>query len=151
MVVVVLRNTHLAVAKTVYNDDRAMSTAIKKDPAKWKGIVASVKAGTKGGDPGEWSARKAQLATQKYKASGGTYQGPKKADNSLSKWSDQKWRTSDNTPSEGKKRYLPDKAWSGLSSGEKAATNKAKASGNKAGKQFVAQPKAIAQKTAKYR
>jgi len=128
-----------------------MASAEKTDPGKWKRVVASVKAGTKGGDPGEWSARKAQLATQKYKASGGGYVGPKSSDNSLSKWSDQKWRTSDNKPSEGKKRYLPDKAWGGLSAGEKAATNKAKAAGNKAGKQFVAQPKSIAQKTSRYR
>lgn len=128
-----------------------MSTAVKKNPAKWKAIVASVKASSKGGDPGEWSARKAQLATQKYKAAGGGYVGPKKADNSLSKWTDQKWRTSDNTPSEGKKRYLPDKAWSALSPGEKAATNRAKAAGNAAGKQFVKQPKTIAAKAAKYR
>lgn len=128
-----------------------MSSAVKRDPAKWKAIVASVKAGTKGGDPGEWSARKAQLATQKYKASGGGYIGPKKADNSLSKWTDQKWRTSDNTPSEGKKRYLPDKAWSSLSSAEKAATNRAKAAGNAKGKQFVPQPSKIAAKTARHR
>lgn len=128
-----------------------MSTAVKKNPAKWKAIVASVKASTKGGDPGEWSARKAQLATQKYKASGGGYEGPKKTDNSLSKWTDQKWRTSDNKPSEGKKRYLPDKAWDALSSGEKAATNKAKAAGNAAGKQFVAQPKKVAAKAARFR
>ena len=128
-----------------------MSSAVKKDPAKWKRIVASVKAGTKGGDPGEWSARKAQLATQQYKKSGGGYVGPKSSDNSLSKWSDQKWKTSDGSPSEGKKRYLPEKAWSALSSGEKAATNKAKAAGNKAGKQFVAQPKSIARKTSGYR
>lgn len=128
-----------------------MSTAVKKNPAKWKAIVASVKASTKGGDPGEWSARKAQLATQKYKASGGGYEGPKKADNSLSTWTDQKWRTSDNKPSEGKKRYLPDKAWDALSSGEKAATNKAKAAGNAAGKQFVAQPKKVAAKAARFR
>jgi hypothetical protein len=128
-----------------------MASAEKTDPGKWKRVVASVKAGTKGGDPGEWSARKAQLATAKYKASGGGYVGPKSSDNSLSKWTDQKWRTSDNKPSEGKKRYLPDKAWSGLSAGEKAATNKAKAAGNKAGKQFVAQPKSIAQKTSRYR
>jgi hypothetical protein len=128
-----------------------MASAVKKDPAKWKRVVASVKAGTKGGDPGEWSARKAQLATKQYKASGGGYVGPKSSDNSLSKWSDQKWKTSDGTPSEGKKRYLPEKAWSSLSSGEKAATNKAKAAGNAAGKQFVAQPKKIAAKTARYR
>lgn len=128
-----------------------MSTAVKKNPAKWKAIVASVKAGSKGGDAGEWSARKAQLAVQKYKASGGGYEGPKKADNSLSKWSDQKWRTSDGKPSEGKKRYLPDKAWASLSKSETVATNKAKAAGNAAGKQFVAQPKKVAAKTARYR
>jgi hypothetical protein len=70
---------------------------------------------------------------------------------SLVEWTKQKWRTSDGKPSEGKKRYLPDKAWSALSASEKAATNAAKASGNKSGKQFVRQPKSIAQKVAKYR
>ena len=59
----------------------------RRDEAKWKRIVASVKAGSKGGRPGQWSARKAQLATQRYKKSGGTYSGPKtKAQKSLSKW-----------------------------------------------------------------
>lgn len=128
-----------------------MSSAKKTNPGLWDRIVASTKAGTKGGDPGEWSARKAQLATQKYKAAGGGYKGPKPADNSLSKWTDQKWRTSDNTPSEGKKRYLPDAAWKNLTPAEKAATNEAKAKGNAAGKQFVAQPEKVAKKTAKYR
>jgi hypothetical protein len=88
-----------------------MSSAEKTNPSKWKAIVSKVKAGTKGGDPGEWSARKAQLATQEYKKSGGGYKGPKSSDNSLAKWTDQKWRTSDGTPSKGTKRYLPDKAW----------------------------------------
>lgn len=128
-----------------------MSSAEKTNPSKWKAIVSKVKAGTKGGDPGEWSARKAQLATQEYKKSGGGYKGPKSSDNSLAKWTDQKWRTSDGTPSKGTKRYLPDKAWGSLSAGEKAATNRAKAAGNKAGKQFVAQPKSIAKKTSRYR
>lgn len=128
-----------------------MSTAKKTNPGKWKAIVASVKAGSKGGDPGEWSARKAQLATQRYKKSGGGYVGPKSSDNSLKKWGDQKWRTSDGTPSKGKKRYLPDAAWKSLSSGEKAATNKAKAQGNAKGKQFVAQPKSIAKKVVPFR
>ena len=128
-----------------------MSTAKKTNPSLWSKVVSDVKSSSKGGDSGEWSARKAQLAVQKYKASGGGYEGPKKANNSLAKWTDQKWRTSDSTPSEGKKRYLPDKAWSTLSPGEKAATNKAKAEGNKTGKQFVAQPKSIAKKVAKFR
>ena len=69
---------------------------------------------------------------------------------SLKDWSDQKWRTSDGSPSKGKKRYLPDAAWGALSPGEKAATNRAKAKGNAKGKQFVAQPKSIAKKTSNY-
>lgn len=75
----------------------------------------------------------------------------KKSQQSLKNWSEQKWRTSDGKPSKGKKRYLPDAAWSALSSAEKAATNRAKAKGNKSGKQFVKQPKKIAEKTKRYR
>ena len=74
-----------------------------------------------------------------------------KSQKSLKDWTKQKWKTSDGKPSKGKKRYLPEKAWAALSSAEKAATNKAKAAGNKKGKQFVKQPKSIAKKTSKYR
>jgi hypothetical protein len=74
-----------------------------------------------------------------------------KSQQSLKKWTAQKWKTSDGKPSKGKKRYLPSAAWSALSPAEKAATNKAKAKGNAKGKQFVKQPKAIAKKTAGYR
>jgi hypothetical protein len=128
-----------------------MSSAKKSNPGKWKRIVAAVKAGSKGGRPGQWSARKAQLATKRYKKSGGGYSGAKKSSNSLSKWSKQKWRTSDGKPSKGKKRYLPDAAWKALSPAEKRATNRAKAKGNKKGKQFVKQPKRIAKKVRRYR
>ena len=75
----------------------------------------------------------------------------KKSQRSLKDWGKQKWRTSDGKPSKGKKRYLPDKAWKALSPAEKRATNRAKAAGNKKGKQFVKQPKKIAKKTARYR
>ena len=70
---------------------------------------------------------------------------------SLKDWTDQKWRTSSGKPSKGRLRYLPDAAWDVLSPAEKAATNRAKASGNKVGKQFVKQPKKIAKKTSRYR
>ena len=70
---------------------------------------------------------------------------------SLKEWTAQKWTTSDGKPSKGKKRYLPEAAWSALSPGEKAATNRAKSKGNKQGKQFVKQPSTIAKKTARYR
>ena len=74
-----------------------------------------------------------------------------KSQKSLKDWTAQKWKTSNGKPSKGKKRYLPEAAWSALTPAEKAATNKAKASGNKKGKQFVKQPKSIAKKTSKYR
>ena len=70
---------------------------------------------------------------------------------SLKDWTAQKWTTSSGKPSKGKLRYLPEAAWKALSPAEKAATNRAKAHGNKAGKQFVAQPKKIAKKTASFR
>ena len=74
-----------------------------------------------------------------------------KSQQSLKKWTAEKWKTSDGKPSKGKKRYLPEKAWSALSPAEKTATNKAKAAGSARGKQFVKQPKSIAKKTSKYR
>lgn len=74
-----------------------------------------------------------------------------KPQQSLKNWSAQKWKTSDGKPSKGKKRYLPEAAWNALSPAEKAATNRAKAKGNAAGKQFVKQPKNIAKKVKGYR
>jgi len=50
-----------------------MSSAVKSDPGKWKRIVASVKASSKGGKPGQWSARKAQMLAMQYKKAGGGY------------------------------------------------------------------------------
>jgi hypothetical protein len=129
----------------------------RSDEPKWKRIVASVKAGTKGGDAGQWSARKAQLATQRYKKSGGSYSGPKtEAQKSLSKWTKEDWGTKSGKPStQGSKatgeRYLPKQARQALTSSEYAATTKAKREGTKAGKQFVKQPKTIAKKTARFR
>lgn len=75
----------------------------------------------------------------------------KPSQQSLKDWTAQKWRTSDGKPSKGKKRYLPDAAWKAMTPAEKAATNRAKAKGNRAGKQYVAQPKKIAKKTSAYR
>ena len=42
-------------------------------PTVRKSIVSSVKAGGKGGSPGQWSARKAQMVAKQYKAKGGGY------------------------------------------------------------------------------
>ena len=118
----------------------------RTNEAMWKRIVSSVKAGSKGGKPGQWSARKAQIATMRYKKAGGGYKGPKtKAQQSLAKWTSQKWRTSDGKPAArkgGTTRYLPDAAWRRLSAAEKAATNRKKQAGSRSGKQFVPNTKA---------
>ena len=42
-------------------------------PAMRKRLFEKIKAGSKGGDPGEWSARKAQLLASEYKKAGGGY------------------------------------------------------------------------------
>ena len=42
-------------------------------PTMRKRLVANVKAGGKGGKPGQWSARKAQMVAKQYKAKGGGY------------------------------------------------------------------------------
>jgi hypothetical protein len=71
---------------------------------------------------------------------------------SLKNWGDQKWQTKSGKPSSKTgERYLPEKAIKALSPAEYAATTKAKRAGKKAGKQFVAQPKGIAKKTAGFR
>ena len=71
---------------------------------------------------------------------------------SLKKWTEQKWRTKSGKPSSKTgERYLPEKAIKALSPAEYAATTKAKREGKAKGKQFVAQPKKIAAKTARYR
>jgi hypothetical protein len=103
-------------------------------------------AGSRGGKPGQWSARKAQLLAQEYEAKGGGYRGKKgKAQRSLSRWTKEKWTTSSGKPSEGKRRYLPERAWSELTEAQVKATNSKKAAGNKRGKQFVSNTEAAAE------
>ena len=71
---------------------------------------------------------------------------------SLMNWGEQKWRTkSGKKSSETGERYLPSKAIAALSDSEYAATTAAKRKGKAAGKQHVAQPKAIANKVRRYR
>lgn len=42
-------------------------------PGKRKQLFEQIKAGGKGGAPGQWSARKAQMLATKYKKAGGGY------------------------------------------------------------------------------
>jgi hypothetical protein len=116
-------------------------------------LWAKAKAEAKSKMGGKHSARAMQLAGKIYKDRGGGYTGPKtKAQKSMTKWTKEEWGTKSGKPS-GKtgERYLPKKAREALSPAEYAATTRAKRAGTKAGKQFVAQPKKIAKKTARFR
>ena len=42
-------------------------------PTMRKRLFNKIKAGTKGGNAGQWSARKAQMLAKEYKAAGGGY------------------------------------------------------------------------------
>lgn len=42
-------------------------------PTMRKNLFKKIKAGSKGGDSGEWSARKAQMLAVQYKKAGGGY------------------------------------------------------------------------------
>jgi hypothetical protein len=76
----------------------------------------------------------------------------KKPQESLKKWTKQKWRTKSGKKSSATgERYLPSAAIKSLSAAEYAATTAAKRKGKQQGKQFVRQPLKIAKKTAQYR
>lgn len=125
----------------------------RTNEALWERAKAQAKA--KMG--GKHSARAMQLAGKIYREKGGGYTGEKtKAQKSMTKWTKEDWGTKSGKPSTiGKgatgERYLPRKAREALSSKEYTATSRAKREGTKDGKQFVKQPKKIAEKTAKYR
>ena len=116
----------------------------------WKRIVASVKSGSAGGRPGQWSARKAQLATARYKKAGGGYKGKKSVSNKLSKWSKQKWdyvsKGDKKKPKSKRGRYLPESVRKSLSPAEKAATNRKKRAASAKGKQKAKYSKKVAGK-----
>jgi len=113
-------------------------------------LKRKIMAGSKGGNPGQWSARKAQLLAAEYEKAGGGYTGGRsKAQRSLSRWTKQGWRTKSGKPSlKTGERYLPAKAIEKLSAAEYAATTRAK---RRATGQYSRQPKRIAEKTRRYR
>ena len=127
-------------------------TAKKTKPKLWEKVKAEVTSGDKGGKPGQWSARKAQMAVQEYKAEGGGYEGKKTADNHLVEWGREDWGTKSGKPSgETGERYLPKKAREALTKEEYARTTRKKRADTRKGKQHSGQPADVARKTAPYR
>lgn len=125
------------------------AVAEKTDPELWEKVKHEVTESDKGGRPGQWSARKAQLATQEYKREGGTYRGRKTADNHLGRWTQEEWGTKSGKTSEATgERYLPKAAREHLTDEEYRRTSAKKRADTRRGRQFSAQPKDIAAKTA---
>jgi hypothetical protein len=128
------------------------STAKKTDPKLWDKVKKRVTNGDKGGKPGQWSARKAQLAVQLYQQEGGGYEGGKDADNHLHQWTEQDWDTRSGKPSgETGERYLPKNARDELSDKDYARSTRKKRADSRAGRQHSKQPKDVAEKAANHR
>ena len=127
-----------------------MASATKTKPKLWKRIVASVKSGSKGGRPGQWSARKAQIATARYKKAGGGYRGKKSSSNKLTKWSKQKWdyvsKGDKKKPRAKRGRYLPESVRKSLSRGQKAYTNRKKRQATAKGKRRAKYTRTVAKR-----
>lgn len=105
-------------------------------------------ASDKGGEPGQWSARKSQLLVREYEKQGGGYKGEKdEAARSLEEWSEEDWQTEagDDRAREGNvtKRYLPKEVWEKLTDAEKEEAEHTKEEASKHGEQHVGYTDAI--------
>ena len=105
-------------------------------------IKEEIKQSDKGGEPGQWSARKSQLLTQEYEKRGGGYKGEQdESQKDLQQWTEEEWQTQDgNAQARGDQetaRYLPKKAWENMSEEEKEETEKKKREGSRQGQQYV--------------
>jgi len=109
-------------------------------PALRERLKKKIMAGTKGGNAGQWSARKSQMLAAEYKAAGGGYKGGKTAKaKSLDKWTKQEWTTASGKPSRKTGEvYAPKKTIAALKGTKKLAeANKKKRAATKAGKQVA--------------
>ncbi|KAB8228164.1 uncharacterized protein BDW43DRAFT_316144 [Aspergillus alliaceus] len=106
------------------------------DPELREQVKAEVKQSDKGGKPGQWSARRAQLMASKYKKRGGDYatskeEGQDESQKSLDQWGKEEWQTKEGSGTakqdDGtRKRYLPKAAWEKMSKQFVSNTGKAK-------------------------
>ncbi|KAL4931413.1 serine hydrolase-domain-containing protein [Aspergillus undulatus] len=109
-------------------------------------VKNEVQQGDKGGKPGQWSARKAQMTASEYKARGGDYMTSKDEkkpeQKNLDRWGDEEWQTKEGSGTakedDGtRKRYLSKKAWEEMSEKEKEETETKKKAGSERGEQSV--------------
>lgn len=125
-----------------------MSSATKTDPELWKTVKREITASGKGGEPGQWSARKAQMSVQEYKRRGGGYgnDGTARQDTDLHEWTEEDWGTRSGEQSgESGERYLPRRVRMLLTDDEYRRTTERKRGGDD---QYVDQPDDVKEKVA---
>ncbi len=124
-------------------DDKYTEPQLRRD------IKDEIMAGDKGGDPGQWSARKSQLLVHEYEKRGGGYKNDKKdaAAKSLEDWSKQAWQTRDGSANadrkDGMHRYLPEDAWALLLEADQQEAEQSKAKADDKDEQFADWPEAV--------
>ena len=103
------------------------------EPELRERLKEQIKAGDRGGRPGQWSARKSQLLVREYEKAGGGYVDDghlSPQQEHLKQWGEQDWHTAsgdaDARDADGTSRYLPDVAWQLLSPAERRATDRKK-------------------------
>ena len=129
-------------------DRRAALKQVYSNPELRERIKKRILASGKGGRPGQWSARKAQMVAQEYKKAGGKYKsGPTSKQKSLKRWTKQEWTTPSGKPSiQGPKAtgevYAPKRAIEKLRSSaggmaKLAAATRKKREATREGEQFA--------------
>lgn len=128
-----------------------MTEAKRTDPELWEKVKAEITRSGKGGNKGQWSARKAQMAVQEYKRRGGGYDesGPDQSQTDLHEWTEEDWGTRSGRESgESGERYLPRKVRMLLTDDEYARSTRRKKNGQT---QFVPQPEDVRRKVSQIR
>ena len=115
-------------------------------------IKNRIMAGSKGGRPGQWSARKSQLLVKAYEKAGGGYRGGKtKAAKSLTRWTKQKWTTkSGKKSSKTGERYLHERLIKSMSSSQYAYETRKKREATRKGKQSASYSKKTTKRIRRY-
>ena len=109
---------------------------------RWR-LKEAIQASPKGGDEGQWSARKAQLLTQEYERRGGDYTGDRSpSQKHLAEWTDQDWQTSGGSADAGggERRYLPRDAWALLPESAREDAERTKQEADDAGEPVAEWP-----------
>jgi Rho termination factor, N-terminal domain len=126
------------------------------DPELRRRLKEEIMQSDKGGEPGQWSARKSQMLVREYEAQGGGYKKSEKdeAAKSLQEWQEEDWQTEEGSDRarDGKvtKRYLPKAVWDKLSDFEKQEAEQLKEEASKKGIQHVEWTPAIKQAMHEY-